>query len=297
MWRPIVSICIGIAISSFSNAQVKKQFFIEQNEDFEKVDIKFVTKSGACYVKPSQHDIPLNIYSNQDFDDYEHSFTKEIKNKICYVDLSLTDKNSDNLSRSISYQMFNSDHKEKDKMWKIYLSQEIPYRLNFNYGVGDAFIDLSGLSIENLKIYSGNADVNINYISGLGNQVEMDTFFVKVDLGSVDIKKMNLSKAKTVLADVGFGNLSLDYSKTLESKSNVQASVGAGNLVIKIPAENVPVKIKINDSMLCRVHLSKNFELTEENVYVNKAYTDNAKNLLSFNIDVALGSIVFKEIK
>ncbi|MDH5366317.1 MAG: hypothetical protein OEW67_04975 [Cyclobacteriaceae bacterium] len=297
MWRIIVSVSAGIAISFFSSAQVKKQFFIEQSENFGKVEMKFVTKSGLCYVKPSQHDIPLSIYSNQDFDDYEHSFTKEIENEICYVDLSLTDKSSDNLSRSISYQMFASNKSEKDKIWKVYLSQETTYRLNFNYGIGDAYIDLSGLSIENLKVYSVNADVNIDYMSTLGNQIDMDTFFVKVDLGSIDIKKMNLSNAKTVLADVGFGNLSLDYSNTPETKSNVQASVGAGNLLIKIPAENVPVKIKINDSMLCRVHLSNNFKEIESDTYVNKAYTDNAENLLSFDIDVALGSIVFKEKK
>lgn len=288
---------MGIAISFLSSAQVKKQFYIEQNESFEKVEIKFVTKSGICYLKPSKQNIPLSIYSNQDFDDYEHSFTKEVENEICYVNLSLTDKVADNLSRSISYQMFNRDRNEKDKMWKIYLSQEIPYRLNFNYGIGDAYIDLSGLSIENLKVYSGNADVNIDYVSTLGNQVEMDTFFVKVDLGSINVKKMNLSKAKIVLADVGFGNLSLDYSNTPETKSNVQVSVGAGNLLIKIPAENAPVKIEINDSMLCRVQLSNKFKEIENNTYVNRAYSENAENLLSFNIDVALGSIVFKEIK
>lgn len=297
MWRTFLSIGVGIIISFFSSAQVKKQFFIESNTSFEKLDMKFMTKSGVCYIKPSQHDIPLSIYSNQDFDDYEHSFNKFVEDGVCFVDLKLTDKNSDNLSRSISYQMFKNEASDKHKMWKVYLSQSTPYRLDFNYGIGDAYIDLSGLSIENLKVRSGNADVNIDYISTLGNQIEMDTFFVKVDLGSIDVKKMNLSNAKMVIADVGFGNLSLDYSGVPELSSTISASVGAGNLLVRIPLKNIPVKIKINDSMLCRVQLSNNFKEVGSNTYVNNAYSENAKNLLSFNVDVALGSIVFEEIK
>lgn len=294
MWRVIVSISAGLILSFYSSAQVKKQFYIEPNENFDKLELKFVSKSGACFVKPSTQNIPLSIYSNQDFDDYEHSFTKEIENRVCSVDLSLIDRKSDNLSRSISSQVFSSTNNDKDKMWKVYLSQSTPYRLDFNYGIGDAFIDLSGLSIENLKVHSGNADVNIDYTSALGNQIAMDTFFVKVDLGSVDIKKMGLSNAKTVIADVGFGNLTLDYSNSKHAKSNIKASVGAGTLFIKIPEENVPVMVKINDSMLCRVSLSNNFEEIAANTYVNKAYTKESMNLLSFDIDVALGSIVFK---
>ena len=214
MWRIIVSASVGFLTSFLSHAQIKKQFFIEQNEAFNKVEINFNTKSGVCYIRPSQHNIPLSIYSNQDFDDYEHTFSKEVNNKVCQVDLSLKDKNSDNLSRSISNQVFSSSAEEYDKIWKIYLSQNTPYRLNLNYGIGTANIDLSGLSVEHLKVHSGNADVNIDYGSGIGNIIKMDTFLVRVDLGSVNIRNMSLSNARHVLADVGFGNLFLDYSES-----------------------------------------------------------------------------------
>lgn len=296
MWRVIALISAGVTISFFSVGQIKKQFSIEENDRFEKIDMKFTVKSGVNYIKPSQHSVPLSIYSNQDFNDYEHTFNKEIIEQVCFVDLSLKDKNSDNLSKSISYQMFNKGNKENDKMWKIYLSQNTSYRLDLNYGVGDAFIDLSGLSIENLKVNSGNADVNIGFMSELGNQVEMDTFFVKVDLGSVNVKRMALSNARTVMADIGFGNLFLDYSGRSRLGSKVNASVGAGNLIVIIPANDVPVKVKINDSMLCRVRLTKSFTEVESNVFVNTSYTSDSDEVLDFDVDVALGTIVFKEV-
>ena len=81
-----------------------------------------------------------------------------------------------------------------DKVWKMYLTDTKPYFLELNYGVGNANIDLSGLAIKNLKIITGSADVNVGYYSALENQIDMDTFFVKVDLGSVNVKNLNLSQ-------------------------------------------------------------------------------------------------------
>ncbi len=295
MWKILVLTGVMFLPAIYGVAQIKKQFSIEPNDAFEKVEVTFMTKSGVCYIKPSQHDTPLSIYSNQDFDDYEHSFSKNIVDKTCFVDLSLTDKNSDDLSKSISNRMFSTSSKDKHKIWKIYLSETTPYSLDLKYGMGEAFIDLSGLSIETLKVNSGNADVNIGFMSGLGNQVTMDTFLVKVDLGSVNVNRMSLSKSKLVIADVGFGNLYLDYNDIPELSSQIKASVGAGNLIVKIPNKNVPVIVKINDSMLCKVRLCKSFEEIEDNIYVNPAYTADADNILSFDIDVSLGTIVFKE--
>jgi len=296
MRKFLVSIGIVLIPTIWGVAQIKKQFSIEPSSEFERVEMKFMTKSGMCYIKPSQHDAPLSIYSNQDFDDYEHTFKKSIVDRTCFVDLSLTDKNSDDLSKSISSRMFNSSDKGKHKMWKVYLTDNTPYSLDLNYGMGEAFIDLSGLSIEKLKVNSGNADVNIGFMSGLGNQVLMDTFFVKVDLGSVNVQKMNLSKSKLVMADIGFGNLYLDYNDVPEQASEIKASVGAGNLVVSVPKKDVPVIVKINDSMLCRIRLSRSFTEIEDNTFVNPAYTEDADNLLSFDVDVSLGSIVFKEV-
>ncbi|MEL7004084.1 MAG: hypothetical protein AAFN93_15300, partial [Bacteroidota bacterium] len=130
--------------------------------------------------------------------------------------------------------------------------------------------------------------------SGHGNQVAMDTFKVDVDMGTVNVKRINMSKASHVLADIGFGNLSLDFSDIPEVKSNIVGSVGAGNLVIVLPEEDTPVIVKVNDSWLCRVKLSKSFVRKGRNTYVSKTYDENAPNLLSFDLDVSMGSIVFK---
>ena len=123
----------------------------------------------------------------------------------------------------------------------------------------------------------------------------MDTFFVKVDLGSLNVKQLNLSRSKVVIAEVGFGNIFLDFSNKPDHAPSVKGSVGAGNMIILLPEETVPVMVKINESWLCSVKLSKNLRRISANTYANAAYSSNPKNALTFDLDVSMGKIIFKE--
>ena len=298
MWRRVLLLVLGAGIISTTNtySQIKKQFSVEDDEKIKKIDLDFSVNSGTCYIKPGQGTELLNVYSNQDYNNYSHSFDKEVNNGVCQINLALEDDKSEGLSQSISYRMFGKSDEDPDKIWKVYLSTEKYYTLDLNYGIGDADIDLSGLSVEKLKIKTGSADISIGYKDEYNN-IEMDTFFVKVDLGSVSVNNLNHSRSKNVIADIGFGNLMLDYSDQPQMKSNVYGSVGAGNLMIILPEEDTPVMVKVKDSWLCRVRLTKSFTKHGEknNTFVNEAYYDNAENLLTFNLDVSMGSIVFKE--
>ncbi|WP_040496796.1 hypothetical protein [Fulvivirga imtechensis] len=297
MRRRFFLLGVGIVSSTLSFSQVKKQFSVENYDSVEKVDLNFKVNNGTCLIKPGENDELLNVYSNQDHDSYSHSFDKSIKKGICQIKLALEDDRSEGISRSISYRMFGTSSNTTKKIWKVYLTKNKRYDLNLTYGIGHADIDLSGLSIEKLKIYTGSADVNIGYLAGEHNPVVMDTFHVKVDLGSVNVKKLNLSKAKHVVADIGFGNLLLDFSDQPQVRSDIKGSVGAGNLMIMLPSEETPVIVKVNDSWLCRVKLTKSFKQLTDNTFVNKAYKEGADNLLTFDLDVSMGSIVFKEKK
>ena len=161
--------------------------------------------------------------------------------------------------------------------------------------LASANIDLSGLAVQNLKINTGSADVNIGYHSGLENLIEMDTFFVKVDLGSVTAKNLSLAKTKYVVANVGFGNLMLDLSTAPVCSNHIRGSVGAGNLVILLPSESTPVLVKIKDSWLCSVRLTSDLKKISETTFSNAAYTKDPKNALTFDLDVSMGNIIFKE--
>ena len=66
-------------------------------------------------------------------------------------------------------------------------------------------------------------------------------------------------------------------------------------MVIALPGEDVPVLVRINDTWLCSISLSKSLKKIGDNTFANAAYTANMKNGLTFDLEVAMGKIVFKE--
>lgn len=287
---------IGLILMGTAFGQIKKQFTVEDNTACEKIKLTMKANSGTCFIKPSHNLEILNVFSNQDVDSYSHQFTKEINGKVCEIMLALEEVHTEGgLTKSISYQVFGSEKPTHEKFWKMYLTDSKPYLLDLKYGVGNANIDLSGLAIQNLKVNTGSADVNIGYYSGVENLIEMDTFFVKVDLGSVNAKNLSLAKTRYLVADVGFGNVMLDLSTAPIVGNHIKGSVGAGNLVILLPSDNTPVLIKIKDSWLCSVRMPSNLKKTAANTFTNAAYSKNPENALTFDLDVSMGNIIFKE--
>jgi len=287
---------LALAVAGMSFGQIKKQFSVEDAPSCEKIKLTLKANSGTCFIKPSHNPEILNVFSNQAEGNYSHQFIKEVNGKVCQVTLSLEETQSEGFSQTVSSRVFGAEKPEQEKFWKMYLTDAKPYSLELNYGVGNANVDLSGLAITTLKINTGSADVNIGYHSGLQNLVQMDTFFVKVDMGSVNAKNLSLARPKYVVANVGFGNVMLDLSTAPEVSNHIKGSVGAGNLVILLPADgSVPVMVKIKDSWLCSIKLTDDLKETSANTYANAAYAKNPKNALTFDLDVSLGNIVFKE--
>ena len=284
----------GIALVGGALGQIKKQFTVENTPACENIKLQLRANSGTCYIKPSQNPEILNVFSNHDETSYSHNYRKETRGKTCEVYLSLEDIHSAGIGQTISTKMFGNAEPASDKLWKMYLTDSKPYLLELNYAVGNAHVDLSGLSIKKLKINTGSADVHVGYTS-LENQIDMDTFSVKVDLGSLNVKNLNLSRTKYMVADVGFGNMMLDFSNTPLISNRIKGSVGAGNLIIILPSTQTPVLVKIHDSWLCSVKVPKSLKKVSENTFANAAYTKDAENSLTFDLDVSMGSIVFKE--
>lgn len=295
MGKTLVLAFAGLMFAGAVVGQMKKQFTVDNPETCKTVDLCLRAKTGNCFIRPGQTSELFTIYSNQNLEEYAHTFSNEVKDAICFVKLALEQEGQKGVSKKISYQVFGGEERISDKFWKVYLTDTKPYSLDLDYGLGNANVDLSGLAIKKLKINTGSADVNVAYASGVENKVEMDTFYVKVDLGSLNVKQLNLSRSKVVIAEVGFGNIFLDFSDKPDQMPAVKGSVGAGNMVILLPEETVPVMVKINESWLCSVKLSKNLKRISENTYANAAYSINHKNALTFDLDVSMGKIIFKE--
>ena len=288
----VVGMLLGVCSG---HAQVKKQFSVEGDAKVEQINLKFAVNSGICSIKAGDGDESVTVYSNQDYDNYNHSFNKSISGKVATIDLYLEDKATPGISQSISRSVFGSKKDIESNLWRVYLNRNKVYTLDLVYGLGQADIDLSGVAVRNLKVHTGSADINVGYFSDYENTVKMDTFYVKVDMGTIAVKQLNHANSRFVKADVGFGDLLLDMTGKNSSASSVHGSVGAGNLYILLPNEQVPMIVRVHDSWLCQVKLSKSFRPYGKNTFVNEAFSEDAENLVSFFLDVSMGNIVFKE--
>ena len=280
-----------MSLSAF--AQLSKFYTIKESPEFDTVDFYLKATAANCLLKQSDTDRnPLTIYGSPDLEKINPSFASKIKNNTCYSKLVLDEYNSSGFGDSFSMAVSRSD-KDND-FWKVNLGAKKIYRLNLIYGFGNADVNLTGSSVQRLKIKSGSADIVVGYDDGNMNPIQMDTFFVKADFGSIVAKRMELTRAKKVITKIGFGNVLLDFDQQMNEKCSVDASVGAGNLEILLPRDGTPVRIQIRDSPLCAVKIADGFEEVEKNVFVNMSYSANAENLLSFDIDVAMGMVRFR---
>ena len=278
------------SLSAFT--QLKKFYTIKESSEFDTVNFYLKATAANCLLKQSDSDpSSLSIYGNPDLEKINPTFASKIMNKTCHAKLVLDEYSSSGFGDSFSMAVSRND-KDND-FWKVNLGSKETYRLNLIYGFGNADVNLTGSSVQRLKIKSGSADIVVGYDNGSMNPIQMDTFFVKADFGSIVAKRMELTRAKQVITKIGFGNVLLDFDRQMAEKCRVDASVGAGNLEILLPQEDTPVIIHVKDSPLCAVKIADGFEEVEKNVFVNMAYSADAENLLSFDIDVALGMVRF----
>ena len=278
-----------------SYGQIKKHYTVENSNSFDNIDLTLSGGSGTCYIRPTPNINPVNIYGKSESNVIGPSCESVLDNRTQRVKVNFTEgKINESSTKNVSFNVFSNDNGSKEDQWHVYLSKKKPIRLNLNYGMGNAYVDLSGLSVEKLNITTGSANVSVGYISGQYNQQEMDTFCIRVDLGELEARQIALSNAKTIIADVGFGSLYLDFTNKSFVKSNVNATVGAGNLIVNANESMNPMIIYIQDSPLCRVKIPQSFTEIRKNVFVNSQYRQDAENLITFNIDVTMGNIIFK---
>jgi len=183
---------------------------------------------------------------------------------------------------------------DENNYWKILINREKVYRLNINYVVGNTEIDLSDIRLDAFRMSSGSANVIIRYQDDKSNLIDMDTIYIKVDFGSLETKNLGNSRAKYIFTEIGFGTALLDFNTMPTKNILCNTKIGAGSLDVFIPNKDTPVIIYIKDSPFCGIHLDDDFEEVENNVYVNQSYFAKAKNLMVFNVDLALGNVSFQ---
>jgi hypothetical protein len=160
MWKNGIVSSLILISGLLANAQVENSAYISDPQDFDKIKFSLNVTEGQCYIEPGKDPHQVNVEKLSDKASDPH-YEEKIIDRTKHVNLRIKDDNR-SLSSSISRRMF-SKQSTDDYTWKVYLSKIKPMDLDLTYAVGDTYIDLSGLPVENLKMRTGNSNVHVNY--------------------------------------------------------------------------------------------------------------------------------------
>lgn len=293
MWRKYAFGFASVVLTSPCLAQIEKHFAVEPEDNVERTCLMLNAPSGVCYVAPTSNPKPVNVYGHTSNQRTIPRLQTHLARQIHNIKVDIEAKVSESLQSSVTRRVFGGSSDDTYDKYKVYLSETGQFSLDLVYDTGEAFIDLSGLSVDHFKVDAGNADVQVSYMEAHQNQVQMDTFMATVDMGSLEVERINLAQAQHILADVGFGSMTLGFDAQDPHGSQVLATVGAGNLEVLLENPTLPVLIRMHNSALCHVKLPEDFEEIEAHVWVNKAYRENAPTLLTFDVEVSMGNLQF----
>jgi hypothetical protein len=166
--------------------------------------------------------------------------------------------------------------------WDLKLG-DTPMDLTIESGAYHGDFELGGLSLTNLTIKDGAANVKLNFSDP--NPVEMSTF--NYSTGASDVKMTGLANANFSLLDFssGAGDYTLDFSGKLQRDASIKITSGLSNVIVAIP-ENVNAVVTM-DGGASNVNAGSNWDING-NVYRQKGEGPT----LTFVIDLGAGNVV-----
>jgi hypothetical protein len=129
--------------------------------------------------------------------------------------------------------------------WDLSLGN-VPIDLNIEAGAYKAEYDFGGLSLVNLTINDGAADVELTF--SRPNEAEMALF--RYQTGASNVTLTGLANANFASLDFnsGAGNYTLDFSGELKHDASVNIETGVSNMTLVIPA-GLPVQITVEGGL------------------------------------------------
>jgi len=157
-----------------------------------------------------------------------------------------------------------------------------PMDLIIDSGAYDGTFEFGGLSLNNLTIKDGAANVKLAFSNP--NLVEMSTF--KYETGASNLKITGLANANFSMMDFssGAGDYTLDFSGNLQRDASIKISSGLSNIIVVVP-EGVNAVATV-DSGASNVNAGSGWSKNGD-VYEQKG----AGPTLTFVIEVGAGNV------
>ncbi|MBD3167579.1 hypothetical protein GF324_13345, partial [bacterium] len=201
---------------------IERETFVEPVDNAKEAEITF--EMGLCEMdlSPGKADELIHVEAMYDADHFKPDFRVKRDTDKVYVYLNPRgDDKSD---------MDNID--SDDHYYDVKLSPEIPMNLNFEIGLGEHDMDLSGLKIERIHIESGLAETRLKLDKA--NPITAKSIDVETGLGEFYGEGLGYLRFERFDLECGLGEASVDFTG-FEGDGEVNLSVGLGDLEIILP--------------------------------------------------------------
>lgn len=166
--------------------------------------------------------------------------------------------------------------------WDLNLAEEVPMDLKINAGAYKSDLELGGLTLENLQITDGAADVRLRF--SRQNQTSMDTLRYETGASSVELYGLANANFENMIFKGGAGSYTLEFSGDLRQEATIDVDAGVSNVVVIVPS-NVNARIFF-DGGLTNIDVSGDWEKSG-----NDYYQDASGPRLTFNVNMGAGKL------
>lgn len=172
--------------------------------------------------------------------------------------------------------------------WTLSFIEGVPLDLRLDVGASGGEIELGGLSIENLDLTMGAADLRLGFAKP--NPERLTSFHIYSGAAKLELHELGNANLDELTFDGGLGTYLFDLSGDWQRSANVRILAGASQVTLRLP-QDIGVRICAGD-----MHRKELDELEErDGCYVNSLY-DQSDVTLDINLDLGLGNLDIKQV-
>lgn len=173
-----------------------------------------------------------------------------------------------------------------DNAMEFYFPPQIKTDLFLDFGVGDAEIDLTNISITKLNINCGLSDVEL--IINKRNNVICQSVSIENGLGDLSVFGLGNLAAKRIDINIGLGSADIDFSGDRIYDMDVNVDVGLGSLDMILP-KKANIKIYVDSSFLSSVDIY-GLKQKKNKLWVSPNWKSSYPTI-TMDVNVGIGSV------
>lgn len=171
-----------------------------------------------------------------------------------------------------------------ENTWDLYIGSS-PIDLELRAGAFKGQFELGGLALEDLEIFTGAADLEVNFSAP--NPASMGSFRLTTGASNTDLLGLGNANFSLLEFRSGAGDYTLDFSGQLQRDATVKIDAALSNIVIIVPA-GVPALVEIEGGLN---------NITAEGTWSGSETTftqSGAGPSLTIQIDIGAGNLILR---